>query len=602
MPHDVFICYASQDKSVAEAVCDALEVRQIKCWIAPRDVLPGVQWAESIVDAIDSSRAIVLVLSANSNISPQVIREVGRAAGKSIPIIPFRIDDVIPSKSMDYFVSGHQWLDAQTDPLEKHLKRLTDTVQNLLTPEKAEEKAETKEKTPVAAEKPAKPKAKKPWLKQWWLWAGAAVAAAVISIFVFLPGETAQQHYTAGVALLEEGNYEQAILEFDKAIEMDTAYAAAYHDRGLASYYTGDYDLAIADLSSALELDVTIEVDPAYAVAYYDRGLGCYYEGDYDQAIADFTMAIELDPYYTDAYHFRGDAYLGQGDYDLAIAGFTNAIELNSNHCYAYYDRGICYYYQGEYDAAIADITEAIAIDSSDADFYYFRGVVYREQGEDELAIADFKKCLELAGDQEDIQRAQDALEQLGAWPLSPELMHEDDFSNPASGWPQESFAEYEYDYEDGEYHILAKQLGGSTYVLNQDTGPFTDFTLEIDARLVSGPVENGYGVIFRAQQSDDFYCFMVSGNGFYNVWKWLDDNYTYLQEWTESGFINEGNSTNHLKVVCQGSQIEVYANGHYLTTVIDDSFTGGCLGVVAGASEFEAHAAFDNIKVYSPD
>jgi hypothetical protein len=133
MAHDVFISYSTHDKAVAEAVCATLESRHIRCWIAPRDVLPGTEWAEAIVDAIDSSRVLVLVLSSSSNNSSQVIREVGRAASKDIPIIPLRIDDVPHSKSMEYFVTSHQFLDAYTPPLEKHLQRLAGTVQQLLT-------------------------------------------------------------------------------------------------------------------------------------------------------------------------------------------------------------------------------------------------------------------------------------------------------------------------------------------------------------------------------------------------------------------------------------------------------------------------------------
>jgi len=146
MTHDVFICYSSLDKPVAEAVCAALESRQMQCWIAPRDVLPGTEWAESIVDALDGCRVLVLVLSSSSNSSPQVIREVGRAASRDIPIIPLRIDDAPPAKAMEFFVSSHHWLDAQTPPLEKHLQRLTNTIQQLLT-------QEVKESTEVAEER-----------------------------------------------------------------------------------------------------------------------------------------------------------------------------------------------------------------------------------------------------------------------------------------------------------------------------------------------------------------------------------------------------------------------------------------------------------------
>ena len=110
-----------------------LESRGIRCWIAPRDILPGADWVESIVDALEESRIFVVVLSADSNNSPQVIREVGRAASRDIPIIPLRIDNAPPSKSMDFYISSHQWLDAYTPPLEKHLQQLADTVQTLLT-------------------------------------------------------------------------------------------------------------------------------------------------------------------------------------------------------------------------------------------------------------------------------------------------------------------------------------------------------------------------------------------------------------------------------------------------------------------------------------
>ncbi len=85
-----------------------------------------------LIESLNQSRLMVLVFSANSNESPQVIREVERAVNKGIPIIPFRIEDVIPSKSMEYFVSSSHWLDAMTPPLEKHLQRLGETVELFL--------------------------------------------------------------------------------------------------------------------------------------------------------------------------------------------------------------------------------------------------------------------------------------------------------------------------------------------------------------------------------------------------------------------------------------------------------------------------------------
>src|SRR4051812_9039541 len=70
MAHDVFISYASSDKVVADAVCSQLEsLHHIRCWIAPRDVTPGASWAESIIDALDESKIMVLIFSNNANAS-----------------------------------------------------------------------------------------------------------------------------------------------------------------------------------------------------------------------------------------------------------------------------------------------------------------------------------------------------------------------------------------------------------------------------------------------------------------------------------------------------------------------------------------------------
>ena len=67
MAHDVFISYSSKDKPTADAVCAMLESRGVRCWVAPRDILPGVEYAEALVDALQQSRLMVLVFSSGSN-------------------------------------------------------------------------------------------------------------------------------------------------------------------------------------------------------------------------------------------------------------------------------------------------------------------------------------------------------------------------------------------------------------------------------------------------------------------------------------------------------------------------------------------------------
>lgn len=132
MGHDVFISYSFEDKLTADAVCATLEARHIRCWVAPRDVLPGRVYAEQLMEAIRGATLMVLVFSSSSNGSQHVMREVERAASRGIPILPLRIEDVTPSASMEYYISDTHWLDAFTPPLGTHLGRLADTVTVLL--------------------------------------------------------------------------------------------------------------------------------------------------------------------------------------------------------------------------------------------------------------------------------------------------------------------------------------------------------------------------------------------------------------------------------------------------------------------------------------
>jgi TIR domain len=123
-PARVFISYASQDKGVAEAVCQAVEQAGMGCWIAPRDVVPGEAYSGAIVHAIDSTKATVLVLSESAAASPHVLREVERAISRRHPVVAFRIDLAPMPVDLEYFLNTSQWLDASTVGLERALPQL----------------------------------------------------------------------------------------------------------------------------------------------------------------------------------------------------------------------------------------------------------------------------------------------------------------------------------------------------------------------------------------------------------------------------------------------------------------------------------------------
>ncbi len=154
MAHDVFISYSTKDKPAADATCAALEAEGIRCWIAPRDILPGQEYPAAIVKAISETRVFVLLLSGSANASPQISREVERAVNRGAPVIPVRLEDVKPAASLEYLINTPQWLDAFTPPLEPHLAYLTRVVRTLL------DEAAAPSTTPGAAEPPA---VARPW-------------------------------------------------------------------------------------------------------------------------------------------------------------------------------------------------------------------------------------------------------------------------------------------------------------------------------------------------------------------------------------------------------------------------------------------------------
>lgn len=111
----IFISHSSADADTAQKICELLERNDIPCFIAPRDIRSGKEYAEELINGIDRSSAILLLMSENANTSPHVLREVERAVSKSIPILVYKLEEVSLSKSMEYFLMTHQWVSAKTD-------------------------------------------------------------------------------------------------------------------------------------------------------------------------------------------------------------------------------------------------------------------------------------------------------------------------------------------------------------------------------------------------------------------------------------------------------------------------------------------------------
>ncbi len=128
MAHDAFISYSSKDQTVANAIRDALATMGIICWMASDDITPGQSYPDALATGIRGSRALILVYSRHANESKHVPREVERAVDLDIPIVSFRIEQIEPSRALEYFLSSVHRLDAANPPTKGDLERLAQAV------------------------------------------------------------------------------------------------------------------------------------------------------------------------------------------------------------------------------------------------------------------------------------------------------------------------------------------------------------------------------------------------------------------------------------------------------------------------------------------
>jgi len=170
MTQDVFISYAKEDKQFADIACSSLESEGITCWIAPRNVLPGRTWGESINNAINESKVMVVIFSSNANNSRYITREVNHAVETGLSVITVRVEDVEPSGALELYLDVVHWLDAIDPPLQKQLPRLNENVRELL-----------QLPTPKA---PPAPLPRPHGIPKWSIWLGAGLVAIVLMIFV----------------------------------------------------------------------------------------------------------------------------------------------------------------------------------------------------------------------------------------------------------------------------------------------------------------------------------------------------------------------------------------------------------------------------------
>jgi N-acetylneuraminic acid mutarotase len=182
LAHQVFVSYATEDAEAASRVCAMLEADGIRCWIAPRDVKAGTDYAASIMNAIRTSNVALLVFSAHSNASPYALREIERAFAYGRPVLALAVDGTDPNSSLEYYVHG--WIEASGGVEGKRAEFLTAVREQLARSSAADQSSAGVSASipgPMVGVRPSAGEARRGprrWYRTIWAVAGAVVILA----------------------------------------------------------------------------------------------------------------------------------------------------------------------------------------------------------------------------------------------------------------------------------------------------------------------------------------------------------------------------------------------------------------------------------------
>jgi tetratricopeptide (TPR) repeat protein len=388
MNFDVFISYAHQDKAAADAVCAKIEAEGIRCWIAPRDVPPGAEWAGAIINAIDNCRVMVLIFSSSTNGSRQIDREAQRAFDKEKSVIPFRIEDVAPQQSLAYYLGPVHWLDALTPPLDQHLQKLSTSVKAFVQAVKPSDDKEplALQKTEAPQESEAKRRTEEEARRK-----RDEVEAQRIA-------EENRRQQADRLAQEEKGRIRAA--EAARLAEEETQKKRAASEA--AAPFDKEAPRRTLLTIGSLGVIAVIAVIVAIAVWFVERPLSnnsttpgqtCYQDSlnrNYGAALPACTQAINQNANDQRSYSNRCGAYINLGNYSAALADCNQAIALNPKDDTTYVVRCIANWNLGHYKAGVADCSQAIVLNPKFEDAYNNRGANYEKLGDNAEAIADY--------------------------------------------------------------------------------------------------------------------------------------------------------------------------------------------------------------------
>jgi protein O-GlcNAc transferase len=207
--------------------------------------------------------------------------------------------------------------------------------------------------------------------------------------------EAAISHYKRGNEHTTNGQWDLALVEYDKAIASDAGLAKAHCNRGVVLLRLGRREEALASYEQGIALN------PEDALAYYNRGAIQRMLGDGEAALASYDLAIARNKDYAEAHFNRAVLLQELQRWDQAITGFRRAMALNPafSSDYAWSAIGGAQQELRHWDAALVSMDRSIALRADHAGAHYQRGNILRALGRPDEAIASFDRAIGLNPD-----------------------------------------------------------------------------------------------------------------------------------------------------------------------------------------------------------
>ena len=304
---EVFISYSTKDTEIAFALLETFESYGLDCWIAPRNIPKGAQWAEEIDKAIQNARVFVVIVSSHSVESRQVPKEIALAVSSCESIFPFRIDDTGLQGTFRYYLSDYQFTDATSDVKQKMIE-LAEIICSSLgkpipekkpvseketekkpvseeEPEKKPASEEETEKKPAAEEKPepvsnsspqvtSQVNSKKPLMVG--VIAAAAVIAVIIGIVFSGKGDKNTETANSAVSVVQENNTDEEITTDNTASENNVEESTSADDSAASVSTSSDSAAAESTSSEDIAAESSHEESTSDGSTAQERSAGTF--------------------------------------------------------------------------------------------------------------------------------------------------------------------------------------------------------------------------------------------------------------------------------------------------------------------------------------